>query len=82
MRIVKYPHPTLRHKSKPLRRVDAELRKIVGRMLDMLDFSRSVCGENEEVTCIHFISCGIVIHDVLSVWGKAHVLWELIIKFF
>ena len=36
MRIVKYPHPTLRHKSKPLRRVDAELRKIVGRMLDLM----------------------------------------------
>lgn len=36
MRIVKYPHPTLRHKSKPLRRVDAELRKIVGRMLELM----------------------------------------------
>lgn len=36
MRIVKYPHPTLRHKSKSLRRVDGELRKIVGRMLDLM----------------------------------------------
>lgn len=36
MRIVQYPHPTLRHKSKPLRRVDAELKKIVGEMLDLM----------------------------------------------
>ena len=36
MRIVKYPHPTLRHKSKPLRRVDAELRKIIRQMLDLM----------------------------------------------
>lgn len=34
MRILKYPHPTLRHKSKPLRRVDAELRKIVRQMFE------------------------------------------------
>ena len=26
LRIVKYPHPALRHKSKPLRRVDGELK--------------------------------------------------------
>ena len=36
MRIVKYPHPTLRHKSKPLRRVDAELKKLVRGMLDLM----------------------------------------------
>ena len=36
MRIVKYPHPTLRHQSKPLRRVDAELKRIVGQMLDLM----------------------------------------------
>jgi peptide deformylase len=36
MRIVKYPHPTLRHKSKPLRRVDAELRKIVAEMFELM----------------------------------------------
>ncbi len=36
MRIVKYPHPTLRHRSKPLRRVDAELKRIVGQMLDLM----------------------------------------------
>ena len=36
MRIIKYPHPTLRHKSKPLRRVDAELKKIVREMLDLM----------------------------------------------
>jgi len=36
VRIVKYPHPALRHKSKPLRRVDAELKKIVHEMLDLM----------------------------------------------
>jgi peptide deformylase len=36
VRIVKYPHPTLRHTSKPLRRVDAELKRIVRQMLDLM----------------------------------------------
>ena len=36
MQIVKYPHPTLRHKSKPLRRVDGQLKQIVGGMLDLM----------------------------------------------
>ncbi len=36
LRIVKYPHPALRHKSKPLRRVDAELKSAVRRMFDLM----------------------------------------------
>jgi len=36
VRIIKHPHPTLRHKSKPLRRVDAELKKTVAQMLDLM----------------------------------------------
>ncbi|MCH8923381.1 MAG: peptide deformylase [Planctomycetes bacterium] len=36
MHIIQYPHPTLRHKSKPLRRVDAELHKIVRQMFDLM----------------------------------------------
>ena len=36
MRIIQYPHPTLRHVSKPLRRVDAELRGIVREMLALM----------------------------------------------
>lgn len=36
MRILKYPHPTLRHKAKPLRRVDAELRQIIREMFDVM----------------------------------------------
>lgn len=36
VRIVKYPHPALRHKSKPLRRVDAELRQIIREMFDLM----------------------------------------------
>ncbi len=34
--IIHYPHPTLRHVSKPLKRVDAELRKIVAEMFDLM----------------------------------------------
>lgn len=36
MRIVKYPHPTLRYKSKPLRRVDGELKKMIHQMFDLM----------------------------------------------
>lgn len=36
MRIVKYPHPTLRYKSKPVRRVDAELKKMIHQMYDLM----------------------------------------------
>jgi peptide deformylase len=36
LEIIHYPHPTLRHKSKPLKRVDAELRDIVARMFDLM----------------------------------------------
>ena len=42
MRIVKYPHPTLRHRSKPLRRVDAELRKIVAEMFELMYEHRGI----------------------------------------
>jgi peptide deformylase len=36
LEIVQYPHPTLRHRSKPLRRVDVELRKIVAQMFELM----------------------------------------------
>lgn len=36
VQIIQYPHPTLRHKSKPLRRVDAELRAMVARMFELM----------------------------------------------
>ncbi len=36
LQIVKYPHPTLRHKSKPLRRVDGEVKEIVDEMFDLM----------------------------------------------
>ena len=36
LQIVQYPHPTLRHRSKALRRVDAELRKIVAEMFELM----------------------------------------------
>ncbi len=36
LRVLKYPHPVLRHKSKPLARVDAELRNTVRAMFDLM----------------------------------------------
>ena len=36
IRIVQYPHPTLRYQSKPIRRVDGELRDIAAQMLDLM----------------------------------------------
>lgn len=36
MQIVRYPHPTLRHTSKPLKRVDAGLRRIVAEMIELM----------------------------------------------
>ena len=36
LRLIYYPHPTLRHRSRPLRRVDAELRRMVAEMFDVM----------------------------------------------
>ena len=36
MEIVQYPHPTLRYKSKPITRVDQELRETVRTMFDLM----------------------------------------------
>jgi peptide deformylase len=36
LRILKYPHPVLRHKCKPLRSVDGELKNIVREMFDLM----------------------------------------------
>jgi peptide deformylase len=36
LRIINYPHPTLRHTSKPLKRVDAELHKLVREMFELM----------------------------------------------
>ncbi len=42
LRVLKYPHPTLRHKSKPLVRVDAELKTIVREMFDLMYETKGV----------------------------------------
>lgn len=34
--IIHYPHPTLRHVSKPLKRVDADLRRMIAEMFDLM----------------------------------------------
>jgi len=42
VRIVKYPHPTLRHTSKPLRHVDAALKKMIAEMLELMYAEKGV----------------------------------------
>jgi peptide deformylase len=36
LKIVQYPHPTLRYKSKPINRIDRELKTIVREMFDLM----------------------------------------------
>ncbi len=36
LRLVNYPHPTLRHKSRPLKRVDVELKRWVEEMFELM----------------------------------------------
>lgn len=36
MKIVQYPHPTLRYKSKPINRIDRELKTLVREMFDLM----------------------------------------------
>lgn len=36
LQIIHYPHPTLRHVSKPLKRVDAELRSMIAEMFELM----------------------------------------------
>jgi peptide deformylase len=40
--IIPYPHPTLRVRSKPIRRVDAELRDIAAQMLELMYEAKGV----------------------------------------
>jgi len=42
LRIVHYPHPVLRYQSKPIRRVDAELKALAAEMLDLMYESEGV----------------------------------------
>src|SRR5262245_30352785 len=40
--ILQYPHPTLRHKSKPLKRLDAELRRLVQEMFETMYAAKGI----------------------------------------
>ena len=42
MPIVKYPHPALRHKSRELKRVDAELRNVIAEMFELMYQHRGI----------------------------------------
>ncbi len=40
--IIQYPHPTLRHKSKPLKRLDAEVRRVVQAMFETMYAAKGI----------------------------------------
>lgn len=42
LKIVQYPHPALRHVSKPLKRVDPELREMIARMFALMYEAKGV----------------------------------------
>ena len=42
MKIINYPHPTLRHQSKPVTRVDSELKDIVEEMFELMYDARGI----------------------------------------
>ena len=42
MQIIQYPHPTLRHVSKPLKRIDKELHEIVRGMFELMYAAKGV----------------------------------------
>ena len=42
MEIVTYPHPTLRHVSRPLKRVDAELRQKISEMFELMYAAKGI----------------------------------------
>jgi len=42
LQIIQHPHPTLRYKSKPVKRVDADLRKQVAEMFELMYEARGI----------------------------------------
>lgn len=42
LQVVYYPHPTLRHKSKPIKRVDADLQRIIREMFALMYASNGI----------------------------------------
>ena len=42
MKIVQYPHPTLRYKSKPIKRIDRELKNMVREMFDLMYAAKGI----------------------------------------
>lgn len=42
LKIIEFPHPTLRHRSKPLRRVDAALRGMIDEMFELMYAAKGV----------------------------------------
>jgi peptide deformylase len=42
LRVINYPHPTLRHKSKPIKRVDRDLVRVIREMFQLMYASRGI----------------------------------------
>ena len=57
LRIIQYPHPTLRHVSKPLKRVDAELHRMIREMFELMYEPRGSAWPPIRSTCPTGCSC-------------------------
>ena len=60
MNIIPYPHPTLRYASKPVRRVDAELRAIISEMFDLMYDAKGIgLAANQVALPLRFFICNL-----------------------
>ena len=60
MKIVTYPHPTLRHVSKPIRRLDAELRQHIQEMFDLMYAAKGIgLAANQVDLPLRFFICNL-----------------------
>ena len=60
MKIVTYPHPTLRHVSKPIRRMDAALREMIRQMFDLMYEAKGIgLAANQVDLPLRFFICNL-----------------------
>lgn len=60
MKIVTFPHPTLRHESRPVRRVDAELRGMIATMFELMYEAKGIgLAANQVDLPLRFFICNL-----------------------
>ena len=60
MKIIHYPHPTLRYKSKPIRRIDGEFREIVKSMFGLMYEAKGIgLAANQVDLPLRFFICNL-----------------------